>query len=401
MTTLKPIDAANGMPILPVEAYTSQEWFDREQRHIFSRTWNCAGFVEDLTEPGQYLTVQVGLNNMIVVCGPDRELRAFHNICRHRGTQLIRTVGQAAALRCPYHDWTYDLEGRLTGVPERQQEFPDVEPDCFNLFPASVGVWRGMIWVHPDPEAQPVTEWFGEIEPHLGPHRPEELPEAKRFSGEQLIEANWKIVVENFIDTYHLKYLHSASLPMYDHDRIKFSWHGPHFAYWEPLTAEYRAQVHRRSPLPLIDHVPPGQIGAWAPMLFPGIGFGELEYVWSLVHIIPVAPNLTRGVIRARIADVPHWRVLYQILRSGQLWRRPPAKYQGDRKKDPLASGDLYEEDKLVCEQQQRSLGSPWIRHGPSAQYAEGPVRRHQEIVLEWLNAAEHSEPPAVVHSRE
>ena len=198
---------ANGMPILPVEAYTSSEWFDREQRLIFSRTWNCAGFVEDLTEPGQYLTTQVGLHNILVVCGPDRELRAFHNICRHRGTQLIRSIGQAAALRCPYHDWTYDLEGQLVGVPRRTREFPGFDPSTICLFPAAVGVWRGMIWAHPDPDAPPVSEWFGAIEPHLGPHRPVALPEMKRLRTEQLIEANWKIVVENYIDVYHLKHL--------------------------------------------------------------------------------------------------------------------------------------------------------------------------------------------------
>ena len=109
---------------LPVKAYTSQEWFDREQEIIFSKTWAYAGFVEDLTEPGQYISVQAGLNNIFIVMGRDRRLRAFHNICRHRGTQLIRAVGKTQkALTCPYHDWTYDLEGNLISVPEEDAEF--------------------------------------------------------------------------------------------------------------------------------------------------------------------------------------------------------------------------------------------------------------------------------------
>ena len=375
-----------GMPILPVEAYTSQEWFDREQERIFSRTWAYAGFVEDLTEPGQYLSVQAGANNIFVVMGADRRLRAFHNICRHRGTQLIRSIGQAAALRCPYHDWTYDLEGKLVGVPRRAQEFPDFDPSCVSLFPASVGVWRGLIWVHPDPDASSLAEWFGHVEPHLGPHRVEELPELKRYRTEQLIEANWKIVVENYIDAYHLKYLHSGTLGMYDHDRAEFGWHGPHFAFWEPLSPEYAADVERKSPLPLIDHIPRERIGAWVPMLFPGIGFGEAESIWSLFHVTPLAPDRTRVVTRTRAADVSGWAQLWQLLRSGALWQRPRGKYEGDAKTDPLASGDFMREDKLVCEQQQRSLGSPQLRHGPSALGGEAPVRRHQEIVLEWLD---------------
>ena len=374
-----------GMPLLPVEAYTSQEWFDREQERIFSRTWACAGFVEDLSEPGQYLSVQAGLHNVFVVLGADRRLRAFHNICRHRGTQLIRGVGRAAALRCPYHDWTYDLEGKLVGVPRRAQEFPDFDPSCISLFPASAGVWRGLIWVHPDPDAPSLAEWFGAVEPHLGPHRVERLRERKRFGTEQLIAANWKIVVENYIDAYHLKHLHSATLAMYDHDRIESGWHGPHFAFWEPLAAGYAASVERQSALPLIDDVPRERLGAWVPMLFPGIGFGENENSWSLFHVVPLAPDRTRVVTRTRVAPVPNWRIGLQLLRSGVLWQRTRGKYEGDPRTDPLASGDFMREDKLVCEQQQRSLRSPRLRHGPSARVGEQPVRRHQEIVLEWL----------------
>ena len=119
------------MPVLPVEAYTSQAWFDREQEHIFSRTWQYAGLAEDVSEPGQFISVQAGLNNIFIVMGRDRRLRAFHNICRHRGTQLLRAVGKTQkAITCPYHDWTYDLEGNLISVPDREREFPDLDLSC-------------------------------------------------------------------------------------------------------------------------------------------------------------------------------------------------------------------------------------------------------------------------------
>ena len=164
---------------LPVEAYTSQDWFDREQRLIFSRTWRCAGLVDDIPGPGHYLSVQAGLNNLFIVMGRDHRLRAFHNICRHRGTQLIRAVGKTQkALTCPYHDWTYDLEGNLISVPDEATEFPvGVDKSCLGLKPASVDVWRGMMFVHPDPDAPTLAEWFGEVDPLLGPHKPEALVE--------------------------------------------------------------------------------------------------------------------------------------------------------------------------------------------------------------------------------
>ena len=87
---------------LPVHAYTSQEWFDREQRAIFGKNWQFAGFVEDLVEPGDHLTARAGVYNLLVVKGRDMRLRAFHNMCRHRGTQLLRTCGKSAkVLTCP------------------------------------------------------------------------------------------------------------------------------------------------------------------------------------------------------------------------------------------------------------------------------------------------------------
>lgn len=121
------------MHLLPVEAYTSQEWFEREQREIFSKVWSYAGLTEDISEPGQYISVQAGLNNIFIVMGRDYRLRAFHNICRHRGTQLLRAVGKTQKMiTCPYHDWTYNLEGSLVSVPE-EEEFPDLDKGCLGL----------------------------------------------------------------------------------------------------------------------------------------------------------------------------------------------------------------------------------------------------------------------------
>ncbi len=383
---MMPANEPQLVPILPVEAYTSPAWYHREQERIFSRTWACAGFSDDITAPGEYLSVQAGLNNLFVVMGRDERLRAFHNICRHRGTQLIRPAGKtASALRCPYHDWTYNLEGELIGVPRRREEFPDIDPSRLSLFPASVGVWRGMLWVHPEPDAAPVNEWFGAVEPDLGPHRVDELVERKQFRTEQIIEANWKVVVENFIDGYHLKHLHSGTLAMYDHDRIESRWHGPHFTFWEPLSADYAKDPARQSSLPLIDHIPRERLGAWVPMLFPGIGLAETESTWSLFHVTPLAPERTRVVTRTKVADVSSWEFAAQMLTSGWLWSRPRGKFEGDPAEDPLASGDFMAEDKYACEQQQKSLRSPYFRPGPSSLHGEAPVRRHQQIVQEWL----------------
>ena len=372
-----------GLPILPVEAYTSQEWFGLEQERIFSRTWACAGLAEDISEPGQYVSVQAGLNNIFIVMGRDRRLRAFHNICRHRGTQLLRAVGQTQrAIVCPYHDWTYDLEGQLISVPGRERQFPGAELDGISLKRASVDLWRGMLWVHPEENAGSIIGWFGEMDPHLGPHEVDKLAEYPEGRTEHVVEANWKIVVENYIDGYHLSHLHSGTLAMYDHSRIESGFVGPHFAFWEPLAPEYARDVERNAPYPLV--IPAGQAGAWVPMLFPGIGLSETESSWTLFQVTPLAPGRTLVVTRTKLANVSSWRFSRQESRSRGFWaKRITGKYQGGGD-DPLASGDFMAEDVYACEQQQKSLKSPYFEHGPSSA-GEAGVRGHQELVRAWV----------------
>ncbi|MEM8932355.1 MAG: aromatic ring-hydroxylating dioxygenase subunit alpha [Acidobacteriota bacterium] len=377
-----------GMPVLPVEAYTSSDWFAREQREIFSKTWRFAGLAEDLAEPGDYLAVQAGLVNLLVVMGRDRRLRAFHNLCRHRGTQLLRATGKTQkAITCPYHDWTYDLEGRLIAVPEKEREFPDLDMGCLGLLKASVDRWRGMLFVHPDPEAGSIMEWFGAVEPYLGPHRPDELIEAPGTRVVETIRANWKIVVENFIDAYHLAHLHSGTLAMYDHSKSTSGFVGPHFHFYEPLAPHYAADLDANAPMPLIDHVPRDQVGAYVPMLFPCLGLAESESTWSTFHIVPIDVEETQVEVRTKVANVSSWQFTRQAWRSAGFWsRHVHAKVEGDPAVDPMASADFMQEDIYACEQQQKSLRSPYFSVGASARHGEAAVRHFQTLVGRWVD---------------
>lgn len=369
---------------LPVAAYTKRDWFEREQEAIFSRTWAYGGFAEDVSEPGAYLSVRAGLNEIFVVMGRDRRLRAFHNMCRHRGTQLLRAVGKVQrAITCPYHDWTYDLEGRLLSVPDEERAFGGVDKSCFSLKPASVDLWRGMLFVHPDPNAGSIMEWFGDIERHLGPHDVDALPEYPDARTSYEIKANWKIVVENYIDVYHLAHLHSGTLAMYDHARAEYGFVGPHYAFWEPLAADYAADIERNAPMPLI--LPLDRLGTWVPMLFPGIGFAESETDWSTYTITPLAPDRTRVENRTRVKDASEWEFGRQASRSAGFWKgKITGKYTEGEEGDPLTSGDFAAEDVLACERQQQALRSPHFEVGPASR-GESPVLEHQEVVLRYL----------------
>lgn len=369
---------------LPVEAYTSQEWFDDEQEKIFSTTWRYAGFEEDLSEPGDYLTVQAGLNSIFIVMGEDGQLRAFHNLCRHRGTQLLRSVGKSQkSITCPYHDWTYNLEGDLCSVPEENREFGNVDKSCHGLKQASVGIWRKMLFVHPDANAPSLEKWFGEVAPHLGPHDFDDLVEYPEAATSYEIKANWKVVVENYIDVYHLAHLHSGTLAMYDHANAEYGFVGPHYAFWEPLAEHYAKDIENNTPTPLI--LPKDKLGAYVPMLFPGIGLAESESNWATFIITPLGPELTRVENRVRVKNTSNWEFTKQEWRSASFWQKQiKPKYDEQHEDDPMSSGDFTAEDIYACEQQQKSFQSPFFEVGPAA-VGESPIIDHQKVVLTYL----------------
>lgn len=388
-------ETKNTMSILPTEAYTSQEWFDKEQELIFGNSWQFAGLQEDLTDPGDYITVQCGHQNILVVKGRDQRLRAFHNLCRHRGTQLLRAVGKKQkALTCPYHDWTYNLNGQLISVPEKESEFPDLELDSICLHKASVDIWKGIIWVHPKPNAPSITSWFEGCMEYLGPHDPTRLIEYPDTVYEKTIQANWKIVVENYIDVYHLAHLHSNTLQMYDHAKAKYGFVGDHYLFWEPLSENYKDNLDKLIPYKRIKEMTDEYVGAYVPWLFPSVGLSESESTWSTFNVIPIAPDKTKVIIRTKLEEMSNWEYYKQGAKSYSAWSKhmgSSTKYEEGSNDDPMASGDFMEEDIFACEQQQKSLSNPLFSVGASAVKGESTIRTFQKIINKWMTSSNNN----------
>ncbi|MCP4438610.1 MAG: aromatic ring-hydroxylating dioxygenase subunit alpha [Aureispira sp.] len=380
------------MPILPVEAYTSQDWFDKEQELIFGNSWQFAGLIEDIQDPGDYITVQCGTQNIVVVKGRDQRLRAFHNLCRHRGIQLLRAVGKKQkALTCPYHDWSYDLTGQLISVPEKEKEFPDLELDKICLHKAAVDIWRGMIWVHPKPDSISILKWFEGCQERLGPHDPTRLIEYPDTSYEKVIKANWKIVVENYIDVYHLSHLHSHTLQMYDHAKAEFGFVGDHYMFWEPLAKKYYDNLDDLIPTKRIGEMTDEYIGAYVPWLFPSMGLAESESSWSTFQVVPLSPTETKVIVRTKLEEITDREYQKQAKRSNKHWGKImglDTKYKGDDPDDPMASGDFMKEDIYACEQQQKSLKNPLFSVVATAKHGESTIRGFQTIIKRWIEQA-------------
>ncbi|WP_198938436.1 aromatic ring-hydroxylating oxygenase subunit alpha [Tenacibaculum holothuriorum] len=384
------------MPVLPVEAYTSQEWYNLEMEHIFGNTWQFAGLIEDVANPGDFVTVQCGSQNIMVVKGKDQRLRAFHNICRHKGTQLLRSAGKAkTAITCPYHAWTYSLQGELQSVPDEEKQFPNLDKKKFCLHKAQVETWRGMVFVHPDPKAEPLHEFLCGFENYISPyHKPEELQELTAFKQEHVIHANWKLVAENYMDVYHLNHLHSKTLFMFNHDKASFGYAGPHYTFVEPVhEKDYEKRINNQ-PISKIKGVDSTLV--YVPMIFPNIGLAESQTNWSTFHIIPLAPNKCKVVLRTKVQPMSTSETIKNIpkfIRSyfGFL------QLQKLKDGDPMESYDFVLEDNYACEQQQKALQSKMFSVGASAEVTEAQCRQYQQIIKDFVEGNRHLHKERIV----
>ncbi|MDT7635107.1 MAG: choline monooxygenase [Pseudonocardiales bacterium] len=222
-----PLDGrAAGRSILPTSAYTDQDAFDAELRDIFEQRWVWAGFAHWVAAPGSSRPVSVAGRPLLLARDSDATLRVFHNICRHRGIVLSEEPSSRRRLRCPYHHWTFNLDGSLCGTPywdRTKSSGPDEETRAqLGLLPVRHAVWAGMIFVHLGSPAEPAEDLLAPLADRWAPYNLDDarLAEERRYD----IDANWKLVVENFLDFYHLPFVHpqvgSASVALDVEDEV-------------------------------------------------------------------------------------------------------------------------------------------------------------------------------------
>jgi choline monooxygenase len=195
---------------VPGYFYTSPEVYALEREAIFMKEWLCVGRCEEIEKPGDYLTLRVADEPIVVCRDDDGELNAFYNVCAHRGTEVVMSpCGNAKRFSCPYHGWTYDLKGKLAGAAY-MQDVENFQKSDYGLTPIRVDTWGGFVFVNFDPKAPSLIEWLGDFPDVYGPYRPEECRLAAKFTLEY--DCNWKLLSENLVDIYHLATLHANTL---------------------------------------------------------------------------------------------------------------------------------------------------------------------------------------------
>ena len=197
---------------LDVSHILSAQAHDCERDAIFRRFWLNVGRAEEISDPGDYVVrpIEIAHTEVLIVRGNDGEPRAFHNLCAHRANRVTRrTRGRAVRFVCPFHHWTYDLDGRLLKVTDEDQFF-DLDRSKLGLKPVALEVWNGFLFVNLQPEPdQNLRAFLGEVAERLDGYPFEMLEPAAGYEVE--VEANWKLSLDSFQEGYHVPFLHRRS----------------------------------------------------------------------------------------------------------------------------------------------------------------------------------------------
>ena len=210
-----------GSEDIDYSVYTSREVFDAEMEKLWPKVWQWGCREEHIPEPGDYMVYDVGYHSILVVRTEDRSVKAYYNSCLHRGTQLkpSDSDGMTDNFRCPYHGWTWSLEGDLVDLP-CDWDFPHVSKSEFNLPEVQVAIWGGFVFINMDEDAMPLEEYLEVLPEHF-----ENWPLSARFTSlhvQKVLPANWKASQEAFVEAYHSFETHPQALAFAQNNNAQY-----------------------------------------------------------------------------------------------------------------------------------------------------------------------------------
>ena len=344
---------------LPAAAYTSEAFFALENRRLFAESWVFAGFAHELVRAGDVAPVTVAGQPMLLVRDAEQGIRAFHNVCRHRCLRLVDEPGNVGrAIRCPYHSWTYGLDGTLHVAPYFGGRDPRVVPAGFDrskhgLVPVRSATWHDWIFVNPSGAAPAIEDFVAPLQRWLdgldltGMHHLATID-----LGE--VATNWKLLMENFIEPYHVQFVHSTTTeqPITDHYTVN-----------EPgclgCAVDVSGEAAREDTL---------SADSRYLTLFPNFALGLYFPDQIGVHLdVPLAPDRTHQR-RAIYGLGPEPASAERAERLARLWR------------------DVHREDQEICERlQQGRTSDVAAAGGVLSPVWEDSVRSFQELVVSRL----------------
>jgi len=283
---------------LPGWLYHDPEFFEAEKRAFLRAAPQVVCHESEIAEPGEWRSLEYLGESVFVICGDDGEVRAFANVCRHRGSRLVDgTGGCAKVLTCPYHAWSYARDGRLVGVPHRN-EYPGLQTDRLGLFPVALEKWRGFLFVTLEPGAPSVAEMMAPYEVEVAPYRFEDLRTIGRVTLRPR-PLNWKTIADNYSDGLHIPVGHPGLTRLFGRNyKIEANEHVDRMeGDLIEKPSSNRSELAYQKILPAVDHLPASHQRKWLYYkLFPNIAFDIYPDQVDFMQFLPV--SATETVIR-------------------------------------------------------------------------------------------------------
>lgn len=341
---------------LPWSWYTDPAVLELERERIFRRSWQYVGRTDEVAEPGSYTTGHAGHVPVVLVRDEEGTLRAFLNVCRHRGSLVCEGAGKRATLQCPYHAWTYGLDGRLLVAPRGDRE--GLVTDDIGLVALSLDTWGPFVFVNPDPEADPLTDFLEDVPERVAAAGVD--VDALRFlrRPESELAANWKLCAENFLECYHCAIAHPGFSAVVDVSPD---------AYLLETGRTRMSQFGAPRPEPRGSYDPAGEIEQGQfHLLFPN----------TVINVMPGRPNLSIGPIVPVAPDRTSRFLDYFVAADADdAWIEEMLAFDAE----------VGDEDTRLVERVQRGVATGLIDEGMLLAQSERHVARFQALVVEAL----------------
>jgi phenylpropionate dioxygenase-like ring-hydroxylating dioxygenase large terminal subunit len=328
---------------LPGWVYHDPEYFRIEMARLIRPSWQIVCHAGDIREPGEWRTLDILGESIVAIRGDDGKARAFANLCRHRGSRLLDGVaGCAKRLTCLYHAWTYASDGRLIGVPAKQ-DYPGLDMDKLGLIPVELEEWQGFLFVRLESGGPGVAEMMAPYEAEIAPHRLAELEAIGRITMRPR-DVNWKNVADNYSDGLHIRVAHPGLTRLFGGDyRIEAGAHADRMS--GELVERPSKNLSERAYQALL----PADAGrTWLYFkLWPNVAIDIYPDQVDFMHFVPVGPTQTL------IREISYGR-------PGASREMKAARYLNWR-----INRRVNAEDTALIRRVQQGMGSTYYRPGP------------------------------------
>jgi len=348
---------------LPAWVYNNAELLRLELERVLKPSWQIVCHVNSIPKAGDFQTFDLGPESIMVLRDRDGSIRAFHNVCRHRGARLLDDAGNCpTAITCPYHGWTYRHDGGLIGMPVRES-FPGLDRSQHGLRPVRVDIALSFVWVCLAGDPPPIAKVWGELANELAPYRLADMVPLGPITQESW-PVDWKIAMDNYLESYHVPIGHPGLYRMFspDYEDQKavpgvargLSWMREHDS---PRWAEgqYQRLIGK-----VATHLPAELRRCWRfYSALPNLGIDVFPDQMDFFQVLPDGPG--RCLIRGAVFGLPDERREMRAVR-----------YLSSR-----INTQVNNEDKWLCGRVQRGLASPGYRPGPLSQLERWMLEFH------------------------